>query len=465
MKAKVICMRMGYGLELTQSQKLVMTPQLKQAITVLQLNALELDQYVKEQMESNPVLEVTEEMVKPLKDDKEQDINWKEYIEDHDNRHYAPNPYNSDREEFSYENIISKEATLQEHLLFQFHLTSVEGKYNEIGEFIINNLDENGYLTISTEILAKDLNEEPHMIEGILKIIQTFDPSGVGARDLKESLLIQLKNKDVQNPIVYLVVEHYLEMVGSNKYPEIAKELHIPVSEVQRICDFIRSLEPKPGRQFITNQNKYIVPDVIVRKIQDEYVVVYNDSSVPRLYIREDYRKMVLSGENLKCRDTKKYLNDKLNAAVWLIKNIEQRKQTIYRVVESIIEKQKDFFEHGKKFLKPLTLKEVAEELEVHESTVSRATNGKYVQTPAGTFELKFFFSSGLDVSGGESLSSNSIKDYIKELIAEEDPKKPLSDEKITKYLKGKGISISRRTVAKYRDSLRISSSSKRKRY
>jgi len=457
--------RMGYGLELTQSQKLVMTPQLKQAITVLQLNSLELDQYVKEQMESNPVLEVTEETVKPLKDEKEQDINWKEYIEDHDNRHYAPNPYNPDREEFSYENIISKEATLQEHLLFQFHLTSVEGKYNEIGEFIINNLDENGYLTISTDILAKDLNEEPHMVEGILKIIQTFDPSGVGARDIQESLLIQLKNLNIKEPIVYLVVEHYLEMVGSNKYPEIAKELRIPVQQVQEICDFIRSLEPKPGRQFITNQNKYIVPDVIVRKIQNEYVVVYNDSSVPRLYIRDDYRKMVLSGDNIQCGDTKKYLNDKLNAAVWLIKNIEQRKQTIYRVVENIIEKQKDFFEHGKKFLKPLTLKEVAEELEVHESTVSRATNGKYVQTPAGTFELKFFFSSGVNVSGGESLSSNSIKDYIKELINEEDPKKPLSDEKITKYLQNKGISISRRTVAKYRDNLRILSSSKRKRY
>ncbi len=458
-------MRMGYGLELTQSQKLVMTPQLKQAITVLQLNALELDQYVKEQMESNPVLEVTEETVKPLKEDKEQDINWKEYIEDHDNRHYAPNPYNPDHEEFSYENIISKEATLQEHLLFQFHLTSVEGKYNEIGEFIINNLDENGYLTISTEILAKDLNEEPHMIEGILKIIQTFDPSGVGARNIKECLLIQLKNKNVQQPIVYLVVEHYLEMVASNKYPEIAKELHIPVSEVQKICDFIRSLEPKPGRQFITNQNKYIVPDVIVRKIQDEYVVVYNDSSVPRLYIREDYRKMVLSGENLNCQDTKKYLNDKLNAAVWLIKNIEQRKQTIYRVVENIIGNQKEFFEHGKKFLKPLTLKEVAEELDIHESTVSRATNGKYVQTPAGTFELKFFFSSGLSKTGGEAISSNSIKDYIKDLISEEDPQKPLSDEKITKILQKKGISISRRTVAKYRDNLRILSSSKRKRY
>lgn len=465
MKVKVINVRMGYGLELTQSQKLVMTPQLKQAITVLQLNALELDEYVKEQMESNPVLEVTEETVKPLKDDKEQDINWKEYIEDHDNRHYAPNPYNPDREEFSYENIISKETTLHEHLLFQFHLTSVEGKYNEIGEFIINNLDENGYLTIDIETLAKDLNEEPHIIEGILKIIQTFDPSGVGARDLKESLLIQLRNKNVEDQKIHDMVEHYLEMLGSNKYPEIAKALEISVKEVQRICDFIRSLEPKPGRQFISNQNKYIVPDVIVRKIQDEYVVVYNDSSVPRLYIREDYRKMVLSGENLTCKDTKKYLNDKLNAAVWLIKNIEQRKQTIYRVVENIIEKQKDFFELGRKHLKPLTLREIADELDVHESTVSRATNGKYVQTPAGTFELKFFFSSGININGGEALSSNSIKDYIKELILEENPKKPLSDEKIAKVLQKKGMTISRRTVAKYRDDLKILSSSKRKRY
>lgn len=458
-------MRMGYGLELTQSQKLVMTPQLKQAITVLQLNALELDQYVKDQMVSNPVLEVTEEKDKPLKNDKEQDINWKEYIEDFDNRYYSPNNYNPEQEEFSYENIVSKEATLQEHLLFQLHLTSIEGKYHEIGEFIINNLDENGYLSIGIEIIAKDLQEEPHIIEGILKIIQTFDPAGVGARNIKESLLIQLRNRNVEDEKVYKVVENYLEMLGSNKYPEIAKNLHVSLEEVKKICNFIRSLEPKPGRQFITNQNKYIVPDVIVRKIQEEYVVVYNDSSVPRLYIREDYRKMVLSGENLNCKDTKKYLNDKLNAAVWLIKNIEQRKQTIYRVVENIIEKQKDFFDHGRKYLKPMTLKEVAEELEVHESTVSRATNGKYVQTPAGTFELKFFFSSGINIRGGEALSSNSIKDYIREMISLEDPKKPLSDEKIAKCLRDKGMSISRRTVAKYRDDLRILSSSKRKSY
>ncbi len=458
-------MRMGFGLELTQTQKLVMTPQLKQAITVLQLNALELDQYVKEQMESNPVLEVTEEKNRPEKIDKNQDINWKEYIEDFDNRYYSPSSYNPEQEEFSYENIISKEATLSEHLLFQLHLTSIEGKYHELGEFIINNLDENGYLTIGIDTIAKETKEEPHIIEGILQIIQTFDPSGVGARDLKESLLIQLKNKNEKNPKVYQVVEHYLEMVGSNKYPEIAKKLQITTMEVQRICDYIRSLEPKPGRQFITNQNKYIIPDVIVRKIQDEYVVVYNDNAVPRLYIREDYRKMVLSGDNLKCGDTKKYLNDKLNAAVWLIKNIEQRKQTIYRVVENIIEKQKDYFELGKKHLKPLTLREVADELEVHESTVSRATNGKYVQTPAGTFEIKFFFSSGIATDGGESLSSNSIKDYIKELISQENPKKPLSDEKIAKTLQDKGMHISRRTVAKYRDNLRILSSSKRKRY
>ncbi|NBG89191.1 RNA polymerase factor sigma-54 [Isachenkonia alkalipeptolytica] len=458
-------MRMGYGLELTQSQKLVMTPQLKQAITVLQLNALELDQYVKDQMVSNPVLEVTEEKEKTLKNEKEQDINWKEYIEDFDNRYYSPNNYNPEQEEFSYENIVSKEATLQEHLLFQLHLTSIEGKYHEIGEFIINNLDENGYLSTGVDIIAKDINEEPHIIEGILKIIQTFDPAGVGARNIKESLLIQLKSKNVEDERVYEVVENYLEMLGSNKYPVIAKKLQTSLNEVKKICEFIRSLEPKPGRQFITNQNKYIVPDVIVRKIQGEYVVVYNDSAVPRLYIREDYRKMVLDDEKLGCKDTKKYLNDKLNAAVWLIKNIEQRKQTIYRVVENIIEKQKDFFEHGKKYLKPLTLKEVAEELEVHESTVSRATNGKYVQTPAGTFELKFFFSSGINISGGEALSSNSIKDYIRELISREDPKKPLSDEKIAKYLREKGMTISRRTVAKYRDDLKILSSSKRKYY
>ena len=461
----MINLRMGYGLELTQSQKLVMTPQLKQAITVLQLNSIELDTYVKEHMEGNPVLELTEVKEKPLKEKEEKDINWKEYIEDFDNHHYTPNQYSPDRDDFNYENVISKEATLHEHLLSQYNMTRKSSIYPAVGEYIIHNLDENGYLSMSLEQISEDLNTELEVVEEVLSIIQTFDPPGVGARDLKESLLIQLNLKEITDPRMFALVEDHLEKIASNKFPDIAKALQIPVAEVQTMCDYIRSLEPRPGRQFINVQNKYITPDVIVKDVEGEYVVVYNESSVPRLYIREDYRKMVLSEQSINCEDTKKYINDKLNAALWLIKNIEQRKQTIYRGVENIIDRQKDFFEKGKRHLKPLTLREVAEDIDVHESTVSRATNGKYVQTPVGTFELKFFFSSGIETREGNSLSSNSIKDFIREMIEKENPHKPLSDEKIAKQLELQGMKISRRTVAKYRDDLGLLSSSKRKRY
>ncbi|SDK71443.1 RNA polymerase factor sigma-54 [Natronincola ferrireducens] len=459
-------MKMGYNLHLEQSQKLVMTPQLKQAIKILQLASIELDQYIEQQVETNPILEINQDTPElpgnETEGPVEEKINWKEYVEDFDNYEYAKKPYNED-EQFNYENIVSKETTLQEHLLFQYHITLLDYKYNEIGEYIINNLNENGYLTISVEEIAKELQEEPSTVENILKIIQTFDPPGVAARNLKECLLIQLEQLHGISDNVYKLVENHLEEVAENKYPLIAKKMDITTKEVQDICDFIRTLEPKPGRRFASINNNYLVPDAVIKKIGREYLVILNDRNAPRLTIRDDYRKL-LTNEN-ENSDTVKFLNDKLNSAIWLIRSIEQRRQTIYKVVEMIVKKQRNFFEYGKKHLKPMTLKEIAEEIQVHESTVSRATNGKYVDTPIGVFELKYFFSSGVEGSDGEGISAESIKNYIKEIVELENPHKPLSDEKICKQLTLRGINVSRRTVAKYRDDLNISSSSKRKRY
>ncbi|SET74697.1 RNA polymerase, sigma 54 subunit, RpoN/SigL [Natronincola peptidivorans] len=458
-------MKMGYSLHLEQSQKLVMTPQLKQAIKILQLATFELDQYIEEQIETNPILEMKdleEKSEGDIERQLEEKVNWKEYMEDFDNYHYTQSQYNNDNQ-FNYENIVSRDATLQEHLLFQYHITLLDYKYKEIGEYIIYNLNPNGYLTIDVEEIAKELNEECSTVENILQIVQTFDPPGIAARNLKECLLIQLDQMGMRNKNVFTVVEEHLEEVADNKYPHIAKKLGITVSEVQEICDFIRTLEPKPGRKFASINNNYIVADAVIKKIGSEYLVILNDRNAPRLTIRNDYKKLLSNDQG--DSETTKFLNDKFNSAIWLIRSIEQRRQTIYKVVEMILKKQKNFFEYGKKYLKPMTLKEVADEIQVHESTVSRATNGKYVDTPMGIFELKYFFSSGVEGQDGEGISAESIKNYMKEIIEAENPYKPLSDDKIGKKLAEKGIQVSRRTVAKYREDINIPSSSKRKRF
>lgn len=462
-------MRMGFNLHLEQSQKLIMTPQLQQAIQILQFASMELEQYVSEQLETNPVLEEIIENEKSniseekIAEDKIKDINWKEYIEDFNNYEYTKGNYYNEESDFSFENIVSKESTLHEHLLFQYNITFSDKKHMQIGEYLINSLDERGYLTFPVADIANHFGEDEAVVENILQIIQTFDPPGVGARTLQECLILQLKALEIKDEKLYSLIQDYLPEIASNKYPLVAKQLKISVEQVQGYCDFIKTLEPRPGRKFSLNQNRYIIPDVIVKKIGHEYVVLTNDSCGPRLTIRDDYKKMITSG--LENTEVIKYLNDQFNSAAWLIRSIEQRKQTIYKVAEIIIKKQIVFFEKGKKHLRTMTLKEVADEAQVHESTVSRATNGKYIETPVGTFELKYFFSSGVEDVHGEGISSQSIKSFMQDIINEEDPKKPLSDDKIVEKLLAKGINISRRTVAKYRDDMGVPSSTKRKRY
>ncbi|SCZ03662.1 RNA polymerase factor sigma-54 [Alkaliphilus peptidifermentans] len=458
-------MRMGFSLQLEQSQKLIMTPQLQQAIKILQLTSLELDQFIQSQLETNPFLDINEEPQpenEKIDQHPKKEVDWKEYTDDYDKSYeYSGQRYNAEND-FNFENIVSEKASLQDYLLNQLHFTFLNKKHRAIGEYLINSLDENGYLTLSLNEVAEVFNDKIDIVENILKIIQTFEPPGIAARDLKECLLIQLNYLGVTCKNAYKVIEHHLEDIAANKYPLVAKKLNISVEDVQSICDFIRTLEPKPGRNFSSDNNNYIVPDAVVKKINDEYYIVINDYNSPRLIIRDDYRKMLANHEN---NETVKFINDKLNAATWLIRSIEQRRQTIYKVIEVIVDRQKSFFDHGKKHLKPMTLKEVADIIEVHESTVSRATTGKYIETPVGTFELKYFFSSGIEGSDGEGVSSESIKSFIRDIIDKENTKKPLSDNKIADILTEQGMPISRRTVAKYRDDLMIPASSKRKRY
>lgn len=458
-------MEMGYNLHLEQSQKLVMTPQLRQAIKILQFTSLELEEYIEQQIENNPVIEISEED-RAAKEELpvENKVDWKEYAEDFDNYEYCKDAYHHNRDkDFNYENIIFKNPTLQEHLMFQFHLTLLDAGYHDICEYIIHSLDDNGYLPITIEEIAEDLDEDPSNVASVLSIIQTFDPVGVGARDLRECLTIQCRAAGIRNENVYRIIDEFLGDLADNKYPQIAKKLGITSTQVQEICDFLKTLEPKPGRMYASDDNRYVVPDVVVRKMGEEYFIIPNDRNTPRLTIRKDYQKMLTSEEQN--GDAVKFLNDKFNSAMWLIKSIEQRMQTIYKVVDMIVKKQRCFFEYGKKYLKPMTLKEIADEIGVHESTVSRATNGKYMETPMGTFELKYFFSSGVSDDSGEGIASESIKNYIRDIVEAENARKPLSDDRIARELAGKGIQISRRTVAKYREDMRIPASSKRKRY
>ncbi|RBP41603.1 RNA polymerase factor sigma-54 [Garciella nitratireducens] len=460
-------MGLYFGLQLEQKQQLIMTPELRQAIEILQLPSFELNQLIEQELQKNPMIDLIEEQFTNEELDKEsqedtKEIDWEKYF-DHNDTYYGGQREVNDQE-YNQENYVKDSITLKEHLQFQLHISVVKPKYKKIGEYIIECIDNNGYLTVDIEEIAQILNEKLSDVENILYLIQSFDPSGVGARNLRECLSIQLKQMNYWDERMKKIIYNHLEDLANNRFQRISKKLGISCKEIQDIKDFIKTLEPKPGRIFATDQDvRYIIPDAYIKKIGDEYLVIINDSANPRLRINHFY-KTLLKQED-KSSLTSKYLREKLESAMWLIKSIEQRRSTLYNVVSSILEVQKDFFEQGVTALKPLTLKEIAEKLEIHESTVSRATNGKYVQTPKGLFELKYFFNSGIESKSGDTMASQGIKNMIKEIIEREDSSKPISDQKIADILKDKGIKISRRTVAKYRDEMGILSSSKRKRY
>ncbi len=455
-------MKLGYDLTIKQEQKLVMTPELLQAIQILQYNSYELESFVNEQLVSNPVLEQPLENATKEKITREEAIG--QLIGQYGGQPKVGGSYNED-EENNYENYGTTETTLIEYLLFQLQFVCIDKEESNIGKYIIENIDENGYLTLDVEDIAVKLGKTAEKVNEVLDKIKQFDPMGVGARDLKECLKIQLQLTGRLDEQTEKIIDEHLEEIASNKVSDISKSMSMGKKEVQEITDLIRSLNPKPGAYFSTNQKTtYIVPDVFVNKNQyGGYDIELSDGTVPQLMVSSYYEKLLR--ENKGDESVKNYLSEKIESAIWLIRSIEQRKNTILNVSKSIVNHQKEFFDNGEKYLKTMTLKEIADELDIHESTVSRAINGKYLQCSRGVYELKFFFSAGVSSSKGEGISSNSIKTYLKEIIDGEDTKSPYSDQKLAEMLKAKGFDISRRTVAKYRDELGILSSSKRKRY
>ncbi|GFN22722.1 RNA polymerase factor sigma-54 [Thermanaeromonas sp. C210] len=459
-------MRAGMGLHLEQTQKLVMTPELRQAIVILQLSTLELIDYIQQELEENPILELREEEHLVAEDREEADdfdFEWTEYFADGSDLGYVPLP-REDREEARQENYPAAEGqSLHDYLLLQLKLAVRCGNELKIGFFLIGNIDQNGYLKISIKEAAECLKVHPGEVWRVLEVIHRFDPPGVGARDLVECLLLQLRQYRDVPAGTEKIIRHFLPDVAEGRLAKIARRLGLSLSQVQAAVDFIRRLDPKPGRTFGSNRDvRYIIPDAIVERVGSEYVVLINDVAAPRLRINPHYKALL----HQDCCDsrTRKFIEDRLNAAAWIIRSVEQRRLTLYRVISCIVEEQREFMEKGIKYLKPLTMRQVADKLGLHESTVSRATANKYVQTPQGLFELKFFFASGVGKRDG-SAAAESIKKLIAEAVGREDPSSPLTDQQLTDILRQQGIRISRRTVAKYRDEAGIPAAGKRRRY
>lgn len=467
-------MKMDFSLNLVQTQKLIMTPELRQAIEILQYNSLELKEFIQEELMNNPVLDtsgaspdVVEKPEEPKEAEEKSlenvDIDWKELMSNYEPSRIT-SQQGSQSEQINFDAFVASEDSLTEHLLEQLNFTLLNEQETEAGVYIIENIDSNGYLFLENNEVAERFHLDEDDVEDIIQTIQTFEPAGVGARDLKECLLIQVQMKEIENKLVIEMINNHLEELARNRISEISKKTGYKPECVQEAADVIKTLEPKPGRLFASMRDvRYIVPDVNVEKVEGEYVVIVNDQSVPRLRINKYYQKILR--DSLAEKQVSEYIQDKLQAALRVIRSIEQRRNTIFRVVTAIVEHQREFFDKGTIYLKPLTLKEIAEKVGVHESTVSRAVNGKYLQCPRGVFEIKYFFQSGVSSSQGDGVSAESIKSIIQEMVSEENQKKPLSDQHISNELNKIGIKVSRRTIAKYRDELGIPGSSKRKRY
>ncbi|WP_400162388.1 RNA polymerase factor sigma-54 [Brevibacillus sp. TJ4] len=458
-------MNMGMGLFQEQTLKLVMTPELRQAITILQYSTIDLISYLREQATENPVIELQEaagEVASAQVEKPGPEIDWKEIVGNRATGEYSP--MKSDNSYNPLDFVSQGSVTLYEHLENQLgYVKGFTPLQRKIALFLIGNLDEKGYLEVTLEEASERLDAEPEEIEDVLVVLQHFDPVGVAARNLEECLLLQLQHLALDDDKIVQVVQHHLQDLADNRYQRIAEKIGCTVQDVQTMADLIRTLNPRPGAAYSTVETRYVIPDISVEKVGGEYVVLVNDIATPRLRINNFYEKMLSQQQSQ--NEAKQFIHDKLNAAMWLAKSLEQRRLTLLRVTQAIVEMQLDFFERGVHYLKPMTQKEIAERVGLHESTISRATSNKYVQTPRGIFELKYFFTSALSTASGESASSESVKRRIKALIEAEDRKAPLSDQKLSELLLTEGVEISRRTVAKYREELLIPSSAKRKRF
>ncbi|MEH0022043.1 MAG: RNA polymerase factor sigma-54 [Desulfobacter sp.] len=478
-------MELGLQQSLTLTQQLVMTPQLQQAIKLLQLSRLELADMIQQEMEQNPALEETvtdegadkkitaqegdaqeSEKEAPVKevtieDRVRSDTDWENYINEYNStgRIYTES---ESTEAPNFEAFTSEKKTLEQHLKWQLMLSGLDPEHEAVGHMIIGNLNRDGYLCSETEELAQAAGVETDLVDEILGHLQTFDPPGVCARNLCETLLIQVKQLGIKNHIITEIITNHLKNLENRNSKKIAKALKISVEDVRAAVKILQYLEPKPGRKFATEEPAYITPDIYVYKVGDEFKIVMNDDGLPKLRISRFYREAVADGKKIP-KETKTYLNEKMQSASWLIKSIHQRQKTIYLVMESIIKFQREFFEKGIAYLRPLILKDIAEDIEMHESTISRVTTNKYAYTPQGLFELKYFFNSSIERTGGASMASASVKERIRQLIENEDPNAPLSDDRIAAILQESDIQIARRTVAKYRKVLNILPSNKRK--
>ena len=480
------------SLGLQQSQKLVISPQLQHAIKLLQLSNLELVEKIETELAENPFLEEMEDAGddrKELAGDRsaeddnfgsgnektalDRDIRNKDvsldssednYFEDSSDLGYIKKSTlesDSNSKQQFLENAFAVETSIYEHLLSQLRLLDISDEEYNIGEILVSSLDENGYFTMPLEEVAESVPCSVAQVEKVLEMVQNLDPPGVGGRDLKEVLLIQMLQSEAQNPLAEKVVRENLGLLERGKLKEIASKHGCSIEDIKKAVKFISQFEPIPARQFDMNKVKYVVPDIFVRRIDDGFVLSINDGILPSVRLNQTYKDL-LQNEKLD-EKTKDFFNNKYSEAKLLLFSLDKRKSTISKVVEQIIEHQKEYFEKGPQYLRPLVLKEIAERIEMHESTISRVTSNKYMESPWGIVSLKYFFSSGIRKSSGEMKSSRSIKEIIKEIILNESGDKVLSDNTIVKILSNQGIHIARRTVAKYRKSLKILPSFKRK--
>lgn len=483
-------MALDLRLQVKLSQQLVMTPQLQQAIKLLQLSRMELADVVTEELVENPLLEEDEERKEAAEDSGQtatadesskdtqvateqqnqgedegvNDIDWQTYLESYSlTSSDARDAYESPEERPAYDSLLTKKSSLNEHLMWQLGLSSFTEEECVAATEIIGNLDDAGYLRASLEELASNTEFDPAVLEAALERVQQFDPPGVAGRNLQECLLLQLQHAQLEETLAARILRDQIDALEGRQYQAIARALKVSMDEVLEAARLISELDPRPGRAYNDEDVQYVVPDIFVYKVGNDYVVTQNDEGLPHLRINSFYREALSESKEID-KQTSDYIQDKMRSALWLIKSIHQRQRTIYKVTQSIVKFQREFFDHGIEHLKPLVLRDVAEDIEMHESTVSRVTTNKYVQTPQGLFELKYFFNSGINTDAGDSVASESVKNRIKDIIAGEDPKKPYSDQKIVALLKEKEINIARRTVTKYREMLGLGSSTERKR-
>jgi RNA polymerase sigma-54 factor len=453
---------MEFDLRMTQEQKLIMTQQMQMSVKILQMSNMEIQSYINKEIEENPILEAE----KKIKDNKD-NIDYKELIKylDDDFNYSNKNYYvNNDEDQVTPFTFISAKKSLKEYLVEQIIDLNLSEYLKNLCKYLAEDIDARGYLYTNKNVLSEELNEDMNIIEEALKIIHSLDPPGIGAANLIECLKIQLNRLQIEDANIYVIVEEYLELIADNKYSVIAKKLNISIQEAQRYGDIIKTLEPKPSRGFYTGEDiNYVLPEAYIKKIDNEYFVIMNNDDIPKLNINKTYKNIIYNDEDEK---TVKYVKDKINSALFLMKSINQRENTIFRILTKLLEVQREYFDKGEKYLKPLTLKEIAEMLEIHESTVSRAIRDKYIYTDRGTIKIKDLFITGVSQNNyDDNVSTLLIKNEIKNIVQNEDNKKPFSDQKICELLKEKNLNISRRTVAKYREELEIKSSSKRKRY